>query len=53
MIDLDQTASQGLRFSSQLIGPDPSTFYISSPEAAITKTINETKAFDFAQAMGK
>ena len=35
MIDLDTKTSQGLRFSSQLIGPDPSIFYILSTEAVI------------------
>ena len=41
MIDLDPKTSQGLRFSSQLIGPDPSIFYISSAEAVITTITNE------------
>ena len=43
LIDLDPNTSQGLRFSSQLIGPDPSIFYISSPEAVITTIKNECK----------
>ena len=37
MIDLDPKTSQGLRFSPQLIGPDPSIFYLSSPEAVLIK----------------
>ena len=53
MIDLDSKTSQGLRFSSQLIGPDPSIFYISSPEAVITTITNEKETFAYAQAMGK
>ena len=53
MIDLDPKTIQGLRFSSQLIGPDPSIFYISSPEAVITATTNEKETFAYAQAMGK
>ena len=53
MIDLDPKTSQGLRFSSQLIGPDPSIFYISSPEAVITAITNEKETFAYAQAMGK
>ena len=53
MIDLDPKTSQGLRFSSQLIGPDPSIFYISSPEAVITTITNEKETFAYAQAMGK
>ena len=43
MIDLDPKTNQGLRFSSQLIGLDPSIFYISSPEATITTITNEKK----------
>ena len=53
MIDLDPKTSQGLRFSSQLIGPDPSIFYLSSPEAVITTIANEKETFAYAQAMGK
>ena len=53
MIDLDPKTSQGLRFSSQLIAPDPSIFYISSPEAVITTITNEKATFAYAQAMGK
>ena len=53
MIDLDPKTSQGLPFSSQLIGPDPSIFYISSPEAVITTFTNEKETFAYAQAMGK
>ena len=53
MIDLDPKTSQGLRFSSQLIGPAPSIFYISSPEAVITTITNEKETFAYAQAMGK
>ena len=53
MIDLDPKTSQGLRFSSQLIGPDPSIVYISSPEAVITTITNEKETFAYAQAMGK
>ena len=53
MVDLDPKTSQGLRFSSQLIGPDPSIFYISSPEAVITTITNEKEIFAYAQAMGK
>ena len=52
MIDRDPKTSQGLRFSSQLIGPDPSIFYTSSPEAVITIK-NEKETFAYAQAMGK
>ena len=51
MIDLDLKTSQGLRFSSQLIGPDPSIFYISSPEAVITTITNEKETFAYAQAI--
>ena len=53
MVDLDPKTSQGLRFSSQLIGSDPSIFYISSPEAVITTITNEKETFAYAQAMGK
>ena len=53
MIDLDTKTSQGLRFSSQLIGLDPSNFYISSTEAVITTITNEKETFAYAQTMGK
>ena len=53
MIDLDPKTSQGLRFSSQLIGADPSIFYISSPESVITTITNEKETYAYAQAMGK
>ena len=55
VIDLDPKTSQGLRFSSQLIGPDPSifTFSESSPEAVLTTITNEKETFAYAQAMGK
>ena len=53
MIDLEPKTSHGLRFSSQLIGPNPSIFYISSPEAVITTTTNEKETIAYAQAMGK
>ena len=53
MIDLDPKTSQGLRFSTQLIGRDPSVFYISSPEAVITTITNEKETFAYAQAMVK
>ena len=53
MIDLDPKTSQGLRFSSQLIGPNPSIFHISSPEAVFTTITNEKETFAYAQAMGK
>ena len=43
IINLDPKTSQGVRFSSQLIGPDPSIFYISSPEAVITTITIEKK----------
>ena len=36
MIDLDPKTSQDLNFSSQLIEPDPSNFYILSPEAYLS-----------------
>ena len=53
IIHLDPKTSQGLRFSTQIIGPDPSIFYISSPEAVITTITNEKETFAYAQAMGK
>ena len=53
MIDLDPKISQGLRFSSQLIGPDPSFFYIPLQEAFITPITNEKETFAYAQAIGK
>ena len=53
MIDLDPKITQSLRLSLHVIGPDPSNFYISSPEAVITTIKNETETFAYAQAMGK
>ena len=41
IIDLDPKTSQGLRFASQIIGPDPSIFYIPAQEAVITPITNE------------
>ena len=53
MIDPDPKSSQGERFLSQVIGPDPSVLYISSTEAVITTLINEKETFSYAQAMDK
>ena len=53
IIDLDPKTSQGLRFVSQIIGPDPSIFYIPSQEAVITPITNEKETLAYAQAMGK
>ena len=53
MIDLDPKTRQGLRFSSQFIGPNPSIFYIPAQEAFITPIRNEKATFAYAQAMGK
>ena len=50
MIDLDPKTRQGLRFSLQLMGLDPSIFYISSPEAVITTITNE-ETFAYAQSI--
>ena len=53
IIGLDPKTSQGLRFASHIIGPNPSIFYIPSEEAVVTKITNEKETFAFAQAMGK
>ena len=53
IIDLDPKTSQGLRFASQIIGPDPSVFYIPSEEAVVTPVTNEKETFAYAQAIGK
>ena len=53
IFDLDPKTSQGLRFASQNIGPDPSIFYIPAQEAIITRITNEKETFAYAQAMGK
>ena len=53
IIDLDPKTSEGLRFSSQLIGPEPSIFYIPSEEAGVTTITNEKETLAYAQAMGK
>ena len=53
IIDLDPKTSQGLRFASHIIGPNPSIFYIPSEEAVVTPVTNEKETFAYAQAMGK
>ena len=53
IIDLDPKTSQGLRFASQIIGPDPSIYYIPAQEAVITPITNERETFAYAQSMGK
>ena len=53
IIDLDPKKSQGLRFASQITGPDPSIFYIPSEEAVVTPITNKKEIFAYAQAMGK
>ena len=53
IIDLDIKTSQGLQFASQIIGPDPSIFYIPAQEAVITPITNEKETLAYAQAMGK
>ena len=53
IIDLDPKTSQGLRFASQIIGPDPSIFYIPAQESVVTSITNEKETFAYAQAMGK
>ena len=53
IIDLDPKRSQGLQFASQIIGPDPSIFYIPAQEAVITQITNEKETLAYAQAMGK
>ena len=51
IIDLDPKTSQGLRFSSQLIGPEPSIFYIPSEEVLITPITNEKETLAYAEAL--
>ena len=51
IIDLDPKTSQGLRFSSQLIGPGPSIFYIPSEEAVIAPITKEKETFAYAEAL--
>ena len=53
IIDLDPKTSQCSRFTSQIIGPDTSIFYIPAQEAVITPTTNEKETLAYAQAMGK
>ena len=53
IIDLDPKTSQGLRFASQIIGPDLSIIYIPAQKAIITTITNEKETFAYAQAMGK
>ena len=51
LIDLDQKATQGLCFSSNLIEPEPSIFYIASQEAVITPLANEKEKLAYAEAL--
>ena len=53
IIDLDPKTGQCLRFASQIIGPDPSIFFILSEEAVVIPITNEKETFDYAQAMDK
>ena len=53
IIDLDPKTSQGLQFASQIIGADPSIFYIPAQEAVITPITNEKETLAYAQATGK
>ena len=48
MIDFDPKTSRGLRFSSQLFGPNPSTFYLPAQEAFITPITNEKEMANYA-----
>ena len=51
IVDLDPKTSQGLRFSSQLFGPESSVFYIPSEEAIITPITNEKETLAYAEAL--
>ena len=53
LTDLDPKTSQGLRFASHIIGPNPSIFYIPSEETVVTPITNEKETFAYVQAMGK
>ena len=53
IIDLNPKTSQGLRFASEIIGPDPSICYIPAQEAVITPITNEKETLAYAQAMSK
>ena len=44
-IDLDPKTIQGLRFSSQIVGPESSTFYVPGKQAIETATTNEKETF--------
>lgn len=51
IIDLDPKTTQGLRFSSHIIGPSPSIFFIPSQEAVITPITNEKEARSYTEAL--
>ena len=51
--DINPKTSQVLRFASQIIGLDPSIFYIPAQEAVITQITNEKEKIAYAQAMGQ
>ena len=53
VIDLDPKTSDQLRFSSNLIGPEPSIFYITAGKATITPLTNEAEARGYTAALVK
>ena len=53
IVDLDHKTCQGLRFESQIIGPDPSVFYIPSEEAVVTPITNEKKNICLCSSNGQ
>ena len=53
VIDLDPKTSDQLRFSSNLIGPEPSIFYITAGKSTITPLTNEAEARGYTAALVK
>ena len=51
VIDLDSKIIQGLHFSSNFIGPEPSIFYIPSQDAVITTLADEKEKLAYAGAL--
>ena len=53
VIDLDPKTSETLRYSSNLIGPQPSIFYLPSSIAVVTPLSNEKEARGYTAALAQ
>lgn len=53
VIDFDPRSSDALRFSSRMIGPEPSIFYLPSSKAVATPIKNERERLAYTEALYK